>query len=209
MLAPEPDFFYKPLTVEEPFTHQPAERRELAPALDELGVDLIRGSLASVSPAEHRVTTTAARPTGLRQARRLRRRADAPGLPRRRDVLEPPHRPAGRRAHPSRSDLVRRHDGLRRPAGDRLVASPLRARPAVPQPQRGAGGGWAAAALRHPGAGRTGRVRDRGQRRRRRALQRPSHLARDQPHAPCRTRMARSTSLLRACPLGRDHLACR
>jgi sulfide:quinone oxidoreductase len=59
MLAPEPDFFYKPLTVEEPFTHQPAERRELAPALDELGVELIRGTVKSVSPDEHVVTTEA------------------------------------------------------------------------------------------------------------------------------------------------------
>jgi len=59
MLAPEPDFFYKPLTVEEPFTHQPAERRELAPALDELGINLIRGTLKSVSPEEHAVNTGA------------------------------------------------------------------------------------------------------------------------------------------------------
>ena len=59
MLASEPDFFYKPLTVEEPFTHQPAERRELAPALDELGVELIHGTLKSVSPDEHVVTTGA------------------------------------------------------------------------------------------------------------------------------------------------------
>ena len=62
MLAPEPDFFYKPLTVEEPFTHQPAERRELAPALDELGVELIRGTLKSVSPDEHVVATGAEAP---------------------------------------------------------------------------------------------------------------------------------------------------
>lgn len=59
MLAPEPDFFYKPLTVEEPFTHQPAERHELAPALDAIGVEFIHGSLKSVAPAEHTVTTTA------------------------------------------------------------------------------------------------------------------------------------------------------
>ena len=80
MLAPEPDFFYKPLTVEEPFTHQPAERRELAPALDELGVELIRAPLKSVSPDEHVVTTGAETRAGLRHARRLRRWTDAPGL---------------------------------------------------------------------------------------------------------------------------------
>jgi sulfide:quinone oxidoreductase len=59
MLAPEPDFLYKPLTVEEPFTHQPAERRELAPALATIGVGLIRGGLRRVAPGEHTVTTTA------------------------------------------------------------------------------------------------------------------------------------------------------
>ncbi len=106
MLAPEPDFFYKPLTVEEPFTHQPAERRELAPALDELGVDLIRGSLASVSPTEHRVTTASGDQLAYDKLVICVGGTDAPGLPRRRDVLEPPHRPAGRRAHPSRSHLA-------------------------------------------------------------------------------------------------------
>ena len=57
LLAPEPDFVYKPLTVEEPFTHEPAERHELAPALAEIGVELVRGTLESVSPDERAVTT--------------------------------------------------------------------------------------------------------------------------------------------------------
>ena len=57
LLAPESDFVYKPLAVEEPFTHEPAERHELAPALAEIGVELVRGALASVSPDEHAVTT--------------------------------------------------------------------------------------------------------------------------------------------------------
>ena len=57
LLAPEPDFLYKPLTIEEPFTHQPAERRELAPALAELGIELIRGSLDSVAPGDHLAIT--------------------------------------------------------------------------------------------------------------------------------------------------------
>ena len=59
LLAPEPDFLYKPLMVEEPFTHEPAERHELAPALAEIGVELIRGTLESVSPDEYAVTTKA------------------------------------------------------------------------------------------------------------------------------------------------------
>jgi sulfide:quinone oxidoreductase len=57
LLAPEPDFLFKPLTVEEPFTGTPTERHELAPALAELGVELVPGALESVSPDEHEVTT--------------------------------------------------------------------------------------------------------------------------------------------------------
>jgi sulfide:quinone oxidoreductase len=57
LLAPEPDFVFKPMTVEEPFTREPAERRELAPALAELGVELLPGSLDEVRADAHRVTT--------------------------------------------------------------------------------------------------------------------------------------------------------
>jgi sulfide:quinone oxidoreductase len=37
LVAPEPDFTYKPLVVEEPFSQQPAEQRALGPLLGELG----------------------------------------------------------------------------------------------------------------------------------------------------------------------------
>ena len=37
LVAPDPDFTYKPLVVEEPFSLKPAERHELAPLLSELG----------------------------------------------------------------------------------------------------------------------------------------------------------------------------
>jgi sulfide:quinone oxidoreductase len=56
LVAPEPDFIYKPLTVEEPFTRQPAERRELEPALRELGVEFIRGAVSGVDPRAHVLT---------------------------------------------------------------------------------------------------------------------------------------------------------
>jgi sulfide:quinone oxidoreductase len=36
LVAPEPDFLYKPLLVEEPFDLGPAERHELAPLAEEL-----------------------------------------------------------------------------------------------------------------------------------------------------------------------------
>ena len=57
LLAPEPDFVFKPMTVEEPFTNQPAERHELAPALAEIGVELLQGSLAEVLPNANQVKT--------------------------------------------------------------------------------------------------------------------------------------------------------
>jgi sulfide:quinone oxidoreductase len=56
LVSAEPDFVYRPLTVEEPFTHQPAERHELEPALGELGVEFIRGAVSSVDPAAHTLT---------------------------------------------------------------------------------------------------------------------------------------------------------
>jgi sulfide:quinone oxidoreductase len=55
LVAPEPEFVYRPLTVEEPFSHQPAERRELAPVAEELGAELVVGALASVDPAGHQL----------------------------------------------------------------------------------------------------------------------------------------------------------
>jgi len=55
LIAPEPDFTYKPLVVEEPFTQQPAERHELEPLFAELGVSFVRGALERVSPEAHEV----------------------------------------------------------------------------------------------------------------------------------------------------------
>ena len=56
LVAPEPDFIYRPLTVEEPFTHQPAERHELEPALRELGVEFVSGAVSGVDPISHKLT---------------------------------------------------------------------------------------------------------------------------------------------------------
>ncbi len=50
LVAPDADFVYKPLAVEEPFTQQPAARHELKPALDEIGVQLVQGAVSSVNP---------------------------------------------------------------------------------------------------------------------------------------------------------------
>ena len=42
LLAPEPDFVYKPLLVEEPFALGPAERHELAPLAEERGARFVQ-----------------------------------------------------------------------------------------------------------------------------------------------------------------------
>ncbi|MGI8595133.1 MAG: FAD-dependent oxidoreductase [Solirubrobacteraceae bacterium] len=53
LAAPEPDFVYKPLIVEEPFTLTPADRLDLASLAGELGAHLVKQGLARVNPHEH------------------------------------------------------------------------------------------------------------------------------------------------------------
>ena len=48
LVAPDPEFLYKPLTVEEPFTMQPAERHDLAPALATIGVEFVEDAVVAV-----------------------------------------------------------------------------------------------------------------------------------------------------------------
>ena len=55
LVAPEPEFVYKPLLVEEPFDLGPAERHELAPLAKELGAKFVLNGLASVRPDDHTV----------------------------------------------------------------------------------------------------------------------------------------------------------
>jgi sulfide:quinone oxidoreductase len=50
LLAPQPDFVYRPLVVEEPFTYSPAQRRELGPIAAGLGAEFVQDSLAAVRP---------------------------------------------------------------------------------------------------------------------------------------------------------------
>jgi sulfide:quinone oxidoreductase len=58
LVAAEPEFTYKPLIVEEPFTYQPAERHELEPAVSELGARFVRGVAGAVRPDAHAVVLT-------------------------------------------------------------------------------------------------------------------------------------------------------
>jgi sulfide:quinone oxidoreductase len=55
LVAPDPDFSYKPLTVEEPFTLQPAERRALAPVAEEFGARFVQQAVVGVRPQHHTV----------------------------------------------------------------------------------------------------------------------------------------------------------
>lgn len=58
LVSPAPHFHYKPTTVEEPFTDQPAASLELAPIVAELGAGLVLGTAARVDPDAHRVELT-------------------------------------------------------------------------------------------------------------------------------------------------------
>ena len=52
LVAPEPDFIYKPLTVEEPFSHQPPEQRALEPIVREFGSRFLLAAAERVDLAE-------------------------------------------------------------------------------------------------------------------------------------------------------------
>jgi sulfide:quinone oxidoreductase len=55
LVAPQPDFLYKPLLVEEPFDLGPAERHELAPLAEEKGARFVRQAVSAIRPDDHQV----------------------------------------------------------------------------------------------------------------------------------------------------------
>jgi sulfide:quinone oxidoreductase len=55
LVAPDPDFVYKPLIVEEPFSSQPAEQHALAPIAEQLDAQFIQNGVAEVRPEQHSV----------------------------------------------------------------------------------------------------------------------------------------------------------
>jgi sulfide:quinone oxidoreductase len=55
LVAPEPDFVYKPLLVEEPFGLGPAAHHELQPLAGEKGASFVQRSVASVNWRDHEV----------------------------------------------------------------------------------------------------------------------------------------------------------
>jgi sulfide:quinone oxidoreductase len=54
LIAPQPDFIYRPLTVAEPFCLGHAARHPLASLAADFGADVVRATLAEVDPAGHR-----------------------------------------------------------------------------------------------------------------------------------------------------------
>jgi len=59
LLAPEPDFVYRPMSVAEPFCLGHADRHPLAAIADEFGADLVRGRLAELDAAARAAVTGA------------------------------------------------------------------------------------------------------------------------------------------------------
>jgi sulfide:quinone oxidoreductase len=55
LIAPDPDFVYKPLLVEEPFGLGPPEQYALEPLAEESGAEFLLRSVSSVDPGAHRV----------------------------------------------------------------------------------------------------------------------------------------------------------
>jgi len=55
LVAPEPDFVYKPLAVDEPFSAAPPEHHELAPLARELGVRFVQEGVGAVRAGERTV----------------------------------------------------------------------------------------------------------------------------------------------------------
>jgi sulfide:quinone oxidoreductase len=52
LVSPDPEFVYKPLAVEEPFSMAAAERHALAPIVEERGATLVAERLGAIDPAE-------------------------------------------------------------------------------------------------------------------------------------------------------------
>jgi sulfide:quinone oxidoreductase len=58
VLAPNSEFFYRPMAVREPFAYGPAERYLLAPIVRDAGARLLNGELTSVDAAKQTIQTS-------------------------------------------------------------------------------------------------------------------------------------------------------
>ena len=68
LLAPTPEFVYKPLAVEEPFGPEPATRLELAPLVAEVGGSFVQRGLRRIDPVLHQRDVQRV-PTGSNEVR--------------------------------------------------------------------------------------------------------------------------------------------
>ena len=57
LVAPDPDFTYKPLAVEEPFSHQPPEQRALEPIAREFGGRFVQAAWIELLPRITRLSS--------------------------------------------------------------------------------------------------------------------------------------------------------
>ncbi len=55
LVAPGPDFLYKPMLVDEPFDLGPAEQHALAPLAEQLGAEFVQRTVTTIEPNEHTV----------------------------------------------------------------------------------------------------------------------------------------------------------
>ncbi len=67
LVSSEPEFTYLPQLVEEPFTMQPALRRDLRAAMSELDVEFVLGRVAGVDGSGHRLLVDGREPIGYDQ----------------------------------------------------------------------------------------------------------------------------------------------
>ena len=115
LIAPEPDFVYRPLSVGDPFQVAETRRFPLAPLVDSAGGVLRAGRVTAVDPGRAVRRDGRRRARALRRAARGARRARARGAAERADV---------RRAGEQRGAEGRSRGGARRRrAPDRLRAS--------------------------------------------------------------------------------------
>ena len=178
LVGPEPHFWYRPLSVAEPFELGETHRYELGALAAAAGATFTLGTLQGVDAARPRGEDLGRRDPLRRPARRGRRRPDRrrPGRP---DVPRPGR--YGQDPHPARGDRRgRRPPGrLRRAVGRGLVAADLRARADDRGISRRAADPRGRADARHARRGAAPALRTCRQRRRPRAPRRARDRARD------------------------------
>ena len=64
LVSADPEFRYRPMAVDEPFSLTPYERKELEPAVTELGARFIGDAVASIRPGDHVAELTGGEPVG-------------------------------------------------------------------------------------------------------------------------------------------------